>query len=48
MLGFLATTRYPARDEVLLLLSIKSGLRAKELTSLTAGRIAVGSRLPWG
>ena len=31
----LETTRYPARDRVIFLLSIKAGLRAKEIASLT-------------
>src|SRR5207248_2745087 len=35
MLGYLATTRYPARDHVMFLLSMKAGLRAKEMASLT-------------
>jgi site-specific recombinase XerC len=35
MLGYLATTRYPARDRVMFLLSMKAGLRAKEIASLT-------------
>ena len=35
MLGYLATTRYPARDQVMFLLSMKAGLRAKEMASLT-------------
>jgi integrase/recombinase XerD len=35
MLGYLATTRYPARDRVMFLLSMKAGLRAKEMASLT-------------
>ena len=35
MLGYVDTTRYPARDRVMLLLSIKAGLRAKEIASLT-------------
>src|SRR3989442_5002548 len=35
ILGYLATTRYPARDRVMFLLSIKAGLRAKEIASLT-------------
>ena len=35
MRGYVDTTRYPARDRVLLLLSIKAGLRAKEMASLT-------------
>lgn len=47
ILGYLDTTRYPHRDRVLFLLSIKAGLRAKEMASLTwtmvtdaAGQIA--------
>lgn len=35
MLGYVATTRYPARDRVMFLLSMKAGLRAKEIASLT-------------
>src|SRR5206468_8174637 len=35
MLGYVDTTRYPARDRVMLLLSIKAGLRAKEIASVT-------------
>jgi integrase/recombinase XerD len=35
MLGSLETTRYLARDRVLFLLSLKAGLRAKEMASLT-------------
>ena len=35
ILGFLDTTRYPHRDRVLFLLSMKAGLRAKEIASLT-------------
>jgi integrase/recombinase XerD len=35
MLGSLATTRSPARDRVLFLLSIKAGLWAKAMASLT-------------
>jgi integrase len=35
ILGYLATTRDPARDRVMVLLSIKAGLRAKEMASLT-------------
>src|SRR4029450_878295 len=34
ILGYLATTRYPARDHVMFLLSMKAGLRAKEMASL--------------
>jgi integrase/recombinase XerD len=35
ILGYLATTRYPHRDRVMFLLSIKAGLRAKAMASLT-------------
>src|SRR5499425_3937119 len=35
MLGYLATTRYPARDQVMFLLSMKAGLRAKAMAALT-------------
>jgi len=35
VLGYLAKTRYPARNRVIFLLSVKSGLRAKEIASLT-------------
>src|SRR5437773_6267239 len=35
ILGYLATTRYPVRDRVIFLLSMKAGLRAKEMASLT-------------
>ncbi len=35
ILGYLATTRYPHRDRVMFLLSMKAGLRAKEMASLT-------------
>ena len=34
ILGYLAT-RYPTRDRVMFLLSMKAGLRAKEMASLT-------------
>jgi integrase/recombinase XerD len=35
ILGYLATTCSPARDRVMFLLSMKAGLRAKEMASLT-------------
>jgi integrase len=35
VLGYLETTRYPKRNRVILLLSVKAGLRAKEIASLT-------------
>src|SRR5947209_15923848 len=35
MLGYLGTTRYPARDRVMFLFSMKAGLRAKAMASLT-------------
>src|SRR2546422_4963010 len=53
ILGFLETTRYPARDQVMFLLSIKTGLRAKEMASLTwamvtdaAGQVAEVMHVP--
>src|SRR6266851_8870796 len=35
IMGYVATTRYPARDRVMFLLSMKAGLRAKEIAALT-------------
>lgn len=35
ILKHLETTRYPLRDQVIFLLSVKAGLRAKEIASLT-------------
>jgi len=35
ILGYLDTTRYPSRDRVMFLLSMKAGLRAKEMAALT-------------
>jgi integrase/recombinase XerC len=35
IVGYLDTTRYPRRDRVMFLLSMKAGLRAKEIASLT-------------
>src|SRR5262249_46564888 len=35
ILGYLVTTRYPARDRVMFLLSMKAGLRAKAMAALT-------------
>jgi integrase/recombinase XerD len=53
ILGYLATTRYPARDQVMFLLSMKAGLRAKEMASLTwamvtdaAGQVAEVLHVP--
>ena len=37
ILGFLATTRFPARDDVLFLLSMPAGLRATAMASPTCG-----------
>jgi integrase/recombinase XerC len=52
ILGYLETTRYPHRDRVIFLLSMKAGLRAKEMASLTwamvtdaAGQIAEAIQL---
>jgi integrase len=33
--GYLAKTRYPARNRLIFLLSVKAGLRAKEIARLT-------------
>jgi integrase len=35
VLGYLAKTRYPVRNRVIFLLSLKAGLRAKEIALLT-------------
>jgi integrase len=35
VLGYLAKTRWPTRNRVIFLLSVKAGLRAKEIASLT-------------
>ena len=35
ILGYLSNTRHPARNRVILLLSVKAGLRAKEIARLT-------------
>src|SRR6266705_1915020 len=52
IVGYLDTTRYPSRDRVMFLLSMKAGLRAKEIASLTwamvtdaAGQIAEAIQL---
>ena len=34
VLAFLASTRYPVRDRVIFLLSVRAGLRAKEIAAL--------------
>src|SRR5437667_7523888 len=53
LLGYLATTRYPTRDRVRFLLSMKAGLRAKEMAALTwamvtdaAGQVAEVLHVP--
>ena len=33
--AFIAQTRYPVRNQAVLMLSVKAGLRAKEITNLT-------------
>ena len=35
VLGLIASTRYPVRNRVIFLLSVRAGLRAKEIASLT-------------
>jgi len=51
--GYLDTTRYPSRDRVMFLFSMKAGLRAKEMASLTwamvtdaTGQIAEAIHVP--
>ena len=39
VLAFLQGTRHPTRNRVIFLLSLKAGLRAKEVASLTWGMI---------
>ena len=53
IVGYLDTTRYLSRDRVMFLLSIKAGLRAKEMASLTwamvtdaAGQIGEAIHVP--
>ena len=53
ILGYLDTTRSPSRDRVMFLLSMKAGLRAKEMASLTwamvtdaQGQIAEAMHVP--
>ena len=53
ILGSLATPRYPARDQVMFLWSMKAGLRAKAMASLTwamvtdaAGQVAEVLHVP--
>src|SRR6267143_6426784 len=44
ILRYLDTTRYPARDRVMFLLSIKAGLRAKEMALLTWAMVTDADR----
>ena len=39
VLGYLTSTRHPVRNRVIFLLSVKAGLRAKEIASLTWGMV---------
>ena len=39
VLGLLCSTRYPARDRVIFLLSVRAGLRAKEIAALKWGMV---------
>ncbi|MGE3542014.1 MAG: site-specific integrase, partial [Candidatus Tectimicrobiota bacterium] len=43
ILSSLATTRSPAQDRVLLLLSLQAGLRAKEIADLTWAMVTEAS-----
>lgn len=43
ILGYLATTRYPMRDRVMFLFSMKAGLRAKEIAALSWGMVTEAS-----
>ncbi len=44
MLGYLGTTRDPARDRVMFLLSMQAGLRAKAMASLTWAMVTDAQR----
>jgi integrase/recombinase XerD len=44
MLGYLDTTRYPARDRVMFLVSMKAGLRAKAMAFLPWALVADATR----
>src|SRR5438477_112403 len=37
MLGYLVTNRYPARDRVMITLSMKAGLRDREMAAMSTG-----------
>lgn len=39
VLGYLGRTRYPQRNKVIFLLSVRAGLRAKEIANLTWGML---------
>src|ERR1700692_137472 len=39
VLGYLARTRWPTRNRAIFLLSVKAGLRAKEIACLTWGMV---------
>jgi len=42
-LGYIAKTRYPQRNRVIFLLSVKAGFRAKEIASLTWDMVTTAS-----
>src|ERR1700678_1938236 len=53
VLGYLARTRWPTRNRVIFLLSVKAGLRAKEIACLTwrmvtDARGQIGQAIPLG
>ncbi len=43
ILRYLETTRYPERDAVIFLLSIKAGLRAREIAAVTWAMVTDGN-----
>jgi integrase/recombinase XerD len=52
ILRYLDTTRYPDRDRVIFLLSLKAGMRAKEVAALTWSMVTdadgqVGDTITW-
>jgi integrase/recombinase XerD len=46
ILRYLDTTRYPDRDRVIFLLSLKAGMRAKEVAALTWSMVTDADQTP--